>query len=101
MTHSVHTAHGIMLQDIEEEHPGRTQLVSSSMPQTGMQTLTIAEEELPDSYITTMKSPNLHIVQKTISGGEKALLKASRMDLLCCPFAAVLQMSCPREFTIL
>ena len=85
MTHSVHTAHGIMLQDIEEEHPGRTQLVSSSMPQTGMQTLTIAEEELPDSYITTMKSPNLHIVQRNISGGEEALLKANRMSLLRCP----------------
>ena len=100
MTHFVHTAHGIMLQDTEEEHLG--QLVLSSMPRTGMQTLKIAQEELPDCcYITTRKSPNLHIVQRTISGGEEALLKANRMNLLCCPFVAALQMSCPRELTIL
>ncbi|WP_294117756.1 hypothetical protein, partial [Thiolapillus sp.] len=53
-----------MLQDTEGEHHG--QLVLSSMPQTGMQTLKIAQEELPDCYITTRKSPNLHIVQRTI-----------------------------------
>ena len=99
MTHSVHTAHGIMLQDTEGEHHG--QLVLSSMPQTGMQTLKIAQEELPDCYITSRKSPNLHIVQRTISGGEEALLKANRRNVLCCPFVAALQMSCPREFTIL
>ena len=45
MTHSVHTAHGIMLQDTEGEHHG--QLVLSSMPQTEMQTLKIAQEERP------------------------------------------------------
>ena len=72
-----------------------------SMPQTGMQTLKIAQEELPDCYITTRKSPNLHIVQRTISGGEEALLKANRMSLLCCPFVAALQMSGSRELTIL
>ena len=47
MTHSVHTAHGIMLQDTEGERHGGTQLVLSSMPQTGMQTLKIGQEELP------------------------------------------------------
>ena len=99
MTHSVHTAHGIMLQDTEGEHHG--QLVLSSMPQTGMQTHKIAQEEVPDCYITSRKSPNLHIVQRIISGGEEALLKANRMNLLCCPFVAALQMSCPRELTIL
>ena len=79
---SVHTAHGIMLQDIEGEHHGGTQLVLPSMPRTGEQTLEIAQEELPDCYITTRKSPDLHIVQRTVSGGEEALLKASRMNLL-------------------
>ena len=44
MTHSVHTAHGIMLQDTKGEH--HSQLGLSSMPQTGMQTLKIAREEL-------------------------------------------------------
>ena len=29
------------------------------------------------------------------------LFKANRMNLLCCPFVAALQMSCPRELTIL
>ena len=101
MTHSVHTAHGIMLQDTEGERHGGTQLVLSSMPQTGMQTPKIAQEELLDCYITTRKSPNLHIVQRTISGGAEAVLKANRMNLLCCPFVAALQMSCPRELTIL
>ena len=72
-----------------------------SMPQTGMQTLKIAQEELPDCYITTRKSPNLNIVQRTISGGEEALLKASRMNLLCCPLVVALQMPCPRELTLL
>ena len=75
-------------------------LFLSSMPQTGMQTLKIAQEELSDCYITTRKSPNLHIVERTISGGGEALLKANRMKLLCRPFVAVLQMSCPRELTI-
>ena len=101
MAHPVHTAHGIMLQDTEGEHHGGTQLLLSSMPQTGMQTLKIAQEELPDCYITSRKSQNLHIVQRTISGGEEALLKENRMNLLCCPFVAALQMSCPRELTIL
>ena len=86
MTHSVHTVHGIMLQDNEGEHHGGPQLVLSSMPQTAMQTLKIAQEELPECYITTWKSPNLHIVQRTISGGEETLLKANIMNLLCCPF---------------
>ena len=80
MTHSVHTARGIMLQDIEGEHHG--QLVLSSMPQTGMQTLKIAQEELPDCFITSRKSPNFHIFQSSISGGKEALLKANRMNLL-------------------
>ena len=77
-----------------------THVVLSSMPQTGMETLKIAGEELPDCYITTGKSPNLHIVQRTISGGEEALPKANRINLLSCPFEAALQMSCPRELTI-
>ena len=47
------------------------------------------------------KVQNLHTVQRTISGGEEALLKANRMNLLCCPFVAALQISCPRELTIL
>ena len=89
-----------MLQDIEGEHHSGVELVLSSMPQTGMQTLKIAREELPDCcYITTRKSLNLHIVQRTISGGEEALLKANRMNLLCCPFVTVLQMSCPSMMT--
>ena len=101
MTHSVHTAHDIMLQDTEGEHHGGTKLVLSSVPLTDMQTLKIAQEELPDCYITSRKSPNLHIVQRTISAGEEALLKANKINLLCCPFVAALQMSCPRELTIL
>ena len=50
MTHVVHTAHGIMRQDTEGGHHGGTQLVLSPMPKTGMQTLEIAQEELPDCY---------------------------------------------------
>ena len=46
MTHSVHTAHDIMLQDTEGERRGRTQLVLTSMPQTGRQALNLAQEEL-------------------------------------------------------
>ena len=76
-------------------------LFLSSMPQTGMQTLKIAQEKLSDCYITTRKSPNLHIVQRTIFRGEEALMKANRMNFLCCPFVAALQMSCPRKLTIL
>ena len=44
MTHSVHIAYCIMLQDTEGEHHGGTQLVLSSMPQTGMQTSEITQE---------------------------------------------------------
>ena len=90
-----------MLQDTEGEHHGGAQLVLSSMPQTGMQSLKIAQEELPDYYITTRKSPNLHIVQRTISGGEEALMQANRMNFLCCPCVAALRISFPRELTIL
>ena len=67
-----------MLQDTDGEHRGGTQLLLLPEPQTGMQTLEIAQEELPDCYITSRKSPNLHIVQRTILGGEEALLKANR-----------------------
>ena len=99
MTHFVHAANGILLQDTEGEHHGGTQLVLSPMPQTGMQTLEVAQKELSDCYITIRKNPNLHFVQRTISGGEEALLKANRMNFLCCPFVAALQMSCPRKLT--
>ena len=99
MTHSVHTAHGIMLQDTEGEHHG--QLVLSSMPKTGTQTLEITQKELPDCYIATRKSPDMHFVHITISGGEESLLKANRMNQLCCPFVVAHQMSCLRELRIL
>ena len=69
MTHCVHAERGVMLQDTDGEHRGGTQLLLLPEPQTGMQTLEIAQEELPDCYITTRKSPNLHIVQRTIYGG--------------------------------
>ena len=84
-----------MLHYIEGEHHGGTQLALSSIPERGTQTFKIAQEELLYCYITTRKSPNVHIVQRTIFGGEEALLKANRMNLLCCPFVAALQMSCP------
>ena len=80
-----------MLQDTEGEHPAGTQLVLPFMLQTGMQTFEIAPEELTDCYVTTRKSPNLHIDQRTIPGGEEALLpKANTMHLLCCPFVTAL-----------
>ena len=89
-----------MLQDTEGEHYGGTQLVLSSMPQTGMQTLKIAQEELPEHHYQE-KSKLAHCSKNYFFGGEEALLKANRMNLLCCPFVAALQMSCPKELTIL
>ena len=71
MTHCVHADHGIMLQDTDGEHRGGTQLLLLPEPQTGMQTLEIAQEELPDCYITTRKSLNLHFVQELLLVAKK------------------------------
>ena len=82
MTHSVHTAHGIMLQDTEGEHHG--QLVLSPMPQTGTQTLSPTVTSLPGKVQTCT------LFKELFFGGEEALLKANRMNVLCCPFVAAL-----------
>ena len=81
MTHVVHTAHGIMRQDTEGGHHGGTQLVLSPMPKTGMQTLEIAQEELPKNYFWWRRS--------------------TTESKICCPYVIALQMSCPRQLTII
>ena len=60
---------------------------------------------LPKNSLTVTSLPGkvqtCSLFKETISGGEEAQLKVNRRNLLCCPFVAALQMSCPKELTIL
>ena len=79
---SIHTAHGIMLQDIEgrpEDHGG-TRVEIPSIPRnmtTKQRSLNIQSSEcLPDCYVTQRRSPQITIEQRTYPGGEDAQHKA-------------------------
>ena len=77
---SVHTAHGIMLQETGGE-PGFLP-EPNTIPRTHKRSLDIVQPELPDIYVATRKSPALTISQHVIPGGSDAFLKSIKRQLL-------------------
>jgi len=85
---SIHTAHGIMLQDTTgkpEDHGGvRVEIPSISiMDSSKKRSLNLGTpESLPDCYITQRKSPQIEIHQKTCPGSDDAFNEAHMQHLL-------------------
>lgn len=83
---SIHTAHGIMLQDIEgkpEDHGGvRIDIPSTSRKTKRRSFEQESAEALPDCYITQRKSPQITIHQRVIPDGERALQDATMKHFL-------------------
>ena len=81
---SVHTAHGIMLQDIaglSESHTG-VQVELPSIERRRQRSLTIETPQLPECYITVRQSPKLSITHLTYPGGEEAFQEACLKQML-------------------
>lgn len=84
---SIHTAHGIMLQDTEgktEDHGVRVEIPSSSRKDSSKQrSLNLStSESLPGCYVTQRKSPQIKIQQRTCPGSTKAFDEACMQHLL-------------------
>ena len=77
---SVHTAHGIMLQETGGE-PGFLP-EPNTIPRTHKRSLDIVQPELSDIYVATRKSPALTISQHVHPGGSDAFLKSIKHQLL-------------------
>ena len=83
---SVHTAHGIMIQNVQQN-----QVVSDpfipSVPKTGKRSLLTTEpDSLPPCYIKLRNSPQMTIKQLSIPGSEGALSKSEVINLCWCIF---------------
>jgi hypothetical protein len=79
---SIHTAHGIMLQELHTGEPGGTTRMLPVQARTHKQSLEIHIEEFPDCYVTNRKSPIFEVVQKTVVGDEESRQRASKINLL-------------------
>ncbi|KAL8570929.1 hypothetical protein ACOMHN_023602 [Nucella lapillus] len=79
---SVHTAHGIMLQEVSGEEHGGTTLQLPSVPRTREQTLEISQQEIQECYVGTRKSPSFPCIETSIAGGQEALERAGKTHLL-------------------
>jgi len=81
---SIHTAHGIMLQDIEgpsESHSG-IHIELPSIERTKQRSLIVETPHMPECYITVRQSPKLTITHTTHPGGENAFYVASLKQML-------------------
>ena len=82
---SIHTAHGIMMQDIEgnPEQQGGTRPEIPAVSRSGARSLkTDQVGNPPECYVTQQKSPSLTIQQLTCPGGEEALKRAMRRNFV-------------------
>lgn len=79
---SVHTAHGIMLQEVQGEDHGGTFHTLPSVERSGEQSLPVTEEELAECFITQRKSPGFEIRHWITEGGDAAVKTAQRSNLL-------------------
>ena len=81
---SVHTAHGIMLQEIagpSKSHTG-LRVEMSSIERTKERSLHLTATELPECYMTVRQNPKLTINQRTYPGGEESFHEASLKQML-------------------
>ncbi|KAL8594141.1 hypothetical protein ACOMHN_047881 [Nucella lapillus] len=79
---SVHTAHGIMLQEVSGEEHGGTTLKMLSVPRTREQTLEISQQEVQECYVGTRKRPRFPCIETSIAGGKEALERSGKTHLL-------------------
>ena len=77
---SVHTAHGIMLQDTGGEPGFRPE--PCSIPRTHKRSLDTVQPELPEVYVSIRKSPVLNISQYVLPGGSDAFFESIKRQLL-------------------
>ena len=87
-TGSVHTAHGIMLQEVIDDRPeDRQEVPGVSLPaleKTGDRSLKLSTESqsLPDCYITQHSSPGYKISEWTCLTGEAVTKEADEHNML-------------------
>ena len=77
---SIHTAHGIMMQEVGGDLGILPE--PATFPRTGKRSLDIIQPELPEVYVTARKSPVLTISQHVLPGSPDALLKSIKHQLL-------------------
>ncbi|KAL5022875.1 hypothetical protein ScPMuIL_002030 [Solemya velum] len=77
---SVHTAHGIMLQEVSSNVAVPSN--APTIPRSKRRTLEVTSVELPDCYVTQRKSPKLDIRQQQYTEGPPALKTSSNRQLL-------------------
>ena len=78
---SVHTAHGLMLQDFSVDQGQKTQTLPA-IHKGKKRLLSMTEnEELEDCYIVQRKSPKINVVRDTLPGSENANILSQRKDI--------------------
>ena len=80
---STHTAHGIMLQEITEEDEERIVLKQRlSVERKRKVTVHVDEEDLPECYMVSRRSPDYPLLETNVLGGRQVVKDAERTNLL-------------------
>ena len=80
---SVHTAHGIMLQDHNDDEVAATRPYElPQVPKTKKRSYVAREEELPPCYMTKRKGPDIKIKTQTVAGSHIARERANKINSL-------------------
>ena len=87
-TDSVHTAHGIMLQEVlsddNGEHGGTVPIIPSQ-PRIKERSLKLpVQQELPVCYVAQKKSPNIPVVQSLLPDNEGSVTDAAKRIFFGC-----------------
>ncbi|KAL5013682.1 hypothetical protein ScPMuIL_007952 [Solemya velum] len=80
---SIHTAHGIMIQEVLTEDNGGTVHDVPSIPRSRERSLKMSvQEELPDCYVGQRKSPSYSVTNRVYPGSEGSLKLAKEKSIL-------------------
>jgi len=80
---SIHTAHGIMIQDVEGIESGGSTPDIPSVVRSGERSLkTHQDDSLPECYVTQRRSPSYHISRWVIPDAEEAMQESRRRSLV-------------------
>lgn len=83
---SVHTAHGIMMQNVQHDHVVLDPFIPSA-PKTGERSLVITETDtLPPCFVNQRNNPQMIIKQLSVPGSEGVLSKSEIVNLSWCVF---------------
>ncbi|CAM1302357.1 Uncharacterised protein r2_g1216 [Pycnogonum litorale] len=77
---SVHTTHGIMLQQVTDNHAAICPQLSTTDRNKKRSWSQPFEEPLADCYVTQRKSPVMHIENTSVPGSEEAYCNAKKKD---------------------